>query len=79
MQFKKQNVYALLVMGLMLITAGCANNLPDCRPVSVEPAQVPILPSAARQQPAPLWCYPTCTEAVRADSQNSVKRLTETE
>lgn len=79
MRLKLSRKSGLMLMGLLLTLSGCAANSPSCKPDSVEPAKVPALPSAARQQPAPQWCYPTCTEAVRADSQNSAARLTELE
>lgn len=79
MLLKNSAGYKLTLMALLLTISGCATNSPSCKPDSVEPARVPELPSAARQQPAPPWCSPTCTEAVRADSQKSAQRLTDLE
>jgi len=67
-----------LLVSVLLLT-GCAVSSPSCKPASVEPVRVPQLAPAARQQPAPHWCSPTCTAAVKADSEKSAQRLTNLE
>jgi hypothetical protein len=61
----KQLMLPLLVL-LLPACAGRPTPLPlDSQPV--KPAAIPALPPQARQQPAPLFCSPTCSSALTSE------------
>lgn len=59
-----------------LLASACSSSPTNSPPPPVQRAQLPALPQEARQQPAPAWCSPTCTEALTARRKNSLQRLT---
>lgn len=62
---------AIVSVSLLWLSA-CAPS--PCLPVA--PAEIPPLPKAARQQPAPDWCSPTCSAALANDYEAALRRLT---
>lgn len=60
---------------LMLSLAACGSKSPVY--VTNSLPKVPPLDVSAMQAMPPLWCSPTCTEAVLRIDKNSQQRLTE--
>lgn len=72
MQRNKLIARVLMLALLVLLLSGCASvSQPSC----VTPA-IPPLPAQARQNPAPLWCSPTCSRGLITERENWLKRLT---
>lgn len=68
----------LLVACAVLLQA-CASNSPQHVPVAVQAAQVPPLPTQARQPTPPPICLPTCSDGLTKlyrELQDSLTRLT---
>lgn len=66
----------LALLPAVVLLTSCASTSSALPPVPIEVATIPPLPQEARQQPAPVWCLPTCTEALTTRRTNSLKRLT---
>lgn len=64
------------VLTLSALLASCATTSPVLPLAPVKPAAIPPLPPNARQEPVPVWCLPTCTEALTKKRSDSLKRLT---
>lgn len=62
------------LLSLALLLSSCAHTSPGSLPPA--PPRIDPLPEAARQQPAPAWCSPTCTEGLTTRRGNSLQRLT---
>ncbi|AIZ94983.1 hypothetical protein [Pseudomonas phage phi176] len=60
---------------LMLSLVACGSKSPVY--VTTSSPMMPELPLSGMQATLPLWCSPTCTEAVSAIDKNSQERLTE--
>lgn len=70
MATSKSPQLALMLLPLVLLSAGCASNWPPSVPPSVQPAQRPRLPQEGRQPPTPSICSPTCSAGLERELEN---------
>lgn len=69
-------VLGMMLIALVLLSAGCASSLPPIVPPSAQPPQRPSLPVEARQPKPPLICLPTCSAGVERLFENWGDSLT---
>lgn len=67
---------SLFNLTLVLSLTACAVKSPSYENVYAEPAKLPAIPANFRQEPAPQWCSPTCTQAVWVIDKASQEHLT---
>ena len=60
----------MLLLPLLLVSAGCATNSPPIAPPSVQPPQCPPLPLEGRQPPTPSICSPTCSAGLMLERES---------
>lgn len=72
-QPKRYAAPALMLLPLVVLLTACGGTLP------VLPSNVPPLPPAARQEPAPETCSPTCSDGWRRLVESLLPRPTEPE
>lgn len=66
----------LMLLPLLLASAGCGTNSPPIAPPSVQPPQRPKLPQEGRQPPTPSICSPTCSAGLTRERENWRQSLT---
>ncbi len=66
----------LVLLAPMLLASGCSTKAPSSPPPSVAPARIPPLSPEARQPPAPLWCFPTCSHGLMNERESWRKLMT---